>query len=55
VNQCIYQKDTMASIDMSENNEGPPGVDWSQYFMIPQQELHLSDFDNKGELVIQYA
>ncbi len=37
---------------MSENNEGPPGVDWSQYFMIPQQELHLSDFDNKGEWIL---
>jgi ubiquinone/menaquinone biosynthesis C-methylase UbiE len=37
---------------MSEHNEGPPGIDWSQYFMIPPQELHLSDFDNKGEWIL---
>ena len=37
---------------MSENNEGPPGIDWSQYFVIPQQELHLSDFDNKGDWIL---
>ncbi|MGY5878987.1 MAG: class I SAM-dependent methyltransferase [Candidatus Thorarchaeota archaeon] len=37
---------------MSENNEGHPGIDWSQYFVIPQQELHLSDFDNHGEWIL---
>ena len=37
---------------MPENNEGPPGIDWSQYFVIPQQELHLADFDNKGEWIL---
>ena len=37
---------------MSENNEGPPGIDWSQYFVIPQQEIHLSDFENHEEWVL---
>ena len=37
---------------MSENNEGLPGIDMSQYFVIPQQELHLSDFDNHGEWIL---
>jgi ubiquinone/menaquinone biosynthesis C-methylase UbiE len=37
---------------MSENNEGSSGIDWSQYFVIPQQELHLKDFDNKGDWIL---
>ncbi|MFW9843502.1 MAG: class I SAM-dependent methyltransferase [Candidatus Thorarchaeota archaeon] len=37
---------------MSENNEGPPEIDWSQYFVIPQQEIHLSDFNNHGDWIL---
>jgi ubiquinone/menaquinone biosynthesis C-methylase UbiE len=37
---------------MPENNEDPSGIDWSQYFVIPQQELHIEDFDNKGEWIL---
>lgn len=37
---------------MSNNNEGPPGIDLSQYFVIPHQEIHLADFDNKGEWIL---
>ncbi|MHA2024223.1 MAG: hypothetical protein ACTSWQ_11230, partial [Candidatus Thorarchaeota archaeon] len=37
---------------MSENNKGSSEIDWSQYFVIPQQELQLSDFDNKGEWIL---
>jgi hypothetical protein len=37
---------------MSEKNEEPPGIDWSQYFVIPQKEIHLSDFDNRGDWIL---
>lgn len=37
---------------MSENGEGPPGIDMSQYYVISQQELHLSDIENHGEWIL---
>jgi SAM-dependent methyltransferase len=52
VNQCIYLKDIELVLIMSENNEGPPGIEMSQYYVISQQELHLSDIENHGEWIL---
>lgn len=52
MNQFIYLKDTEILLIMPEKNGGPPGIDMRQYFVIPPQELYLSDFDNHGEWIL---
>jgi SAM-dependent methyltransferase len=37
---------------MPENDSHPDEVDMSNFFVLPKQELQLSDFDNKGEWIL---
>ncbi|MHA2351644.1 MAG: class I SAM-dependent methyltransferase [Candidatus Thorarchaeota archaeon] len=34
------------------NDNAPPDIDWSQYFVLPHQEVTLHDIDNKGGLIL---
>ena len=34
------------------DDKAPPDVDWSQYFVLPHQEVTLPDIDNKGGLIL---
>ncbi|MHA2027027.1 MAG: class I SAM-dependent methyltransferase, partial [Candidatus Thorarchaeota archaeon] len=36
---------------MTDDN-APPDIDWSQYFVLPPQEVTLPDIDNKGGLIL---
>ena len=37
---------------MPDNAEGHSNIDSRQYFMVSQQELHLSDFDHHGDWIL---
>lgn len=37
---------------MSDKTDGPPEIDSRQYFVIPQQEIHLTDFEHHGKWVL---
>jgi len=37
---------------MSEKNEDHPEIDLSQFFVIPQQDVHVTDFDHHGEWIL---
>lgn len=34
------------------DERAPPDIDWSQYFVLPHQEVTLPDIDNKGGLIL---
>jgi ubiquinone/menaquinone biosynthesis C-methylase UbiE len=36
---------------MTDDN-APPDIDWSQYFVLPHQEVTLPDIDNKGGWIL---
>ena len=36
---------------MTDDN-APPDIDWSQYFVLPHQEVTLPDIDNKGGFIL---
>ena len=34
------------------DERAPPDIDWSQYFVLPHQEVTLPDIDNRGGLIL---
>ena len=37
---------------MSEKNDHPADIDLSKFYVIPKQELHIKDFDNRGDWIL---